>query len=360
MNFQDAEKTYRDLKQQHAAGKLTDEDFEEQVAQLSLQDAQGHWWMLGVETGEWYMHDGQQWNKAKPPIAPVPPAAPPIAPVPPTAPPIAPVAPAPPPPAASRAVVEASAAQKYTRSSDLPARRKSVAPAGSGKGLPTPTMIGIIAFVAVVALLFVVGGCFVINAMLGGSLTARATTTPTRALALLPTLTLEIPTDTPTLEITATETVTPTLAAAKPAATKKPAPTPAGPTATATLNVPPGVYVTNVETIPAKVNLGDTIGFKVSFLNTTGSIQTYNWYVKWYQCQEPCQDFKHSQGETLQMNSNVAPGTSTLTTSQNINLKAGIICNLIAIANYIDPVNQLPTPFQATKDDGHFSFTPCH
>jgi hypothetical protein len=230
---------------------------------------------------------------------------------------------------------------------------------GDGNRLPTPTLIGIIAFVAVVALLFVVGGCFVINAMLGGIATARATTTPTR----LPTLTLQVPTDTPlpppTIEVTATEQVTPTLAAAKPTATKKPAPTPTGPTATATLNVPPGVYVTNIETIPAKVNLGDTIGFKVSFLNTTGSIQTYNWYVKWYQCPEQCQDFKHSQGETLQMNSNVAPGTSSLSTSQNITLRTGISCDLIAIANYVDPVNQLPTPFQATKDNGHFSFTPC-
>jgi hypothetical protein len=362
LNFQDAEKTYRDLKQQHAAEKLTDEDFEAEVAKLSHQDAQGHWWQLGVETGEWYMHDGQQWNKAKPPIAPVAPAAPPPAPVPPAA----PVTPAAPtstrvPPVASTPAPVASASQKDTRDSVLPARRRRVAPAGSGDGnrLPTPTLIGIIAFVAVVALLFVVGGCFVINAMLGGIATARATTTPTR----LPTLTVQVPTDTPlpppTIEVTATEQVTPTLAAAKPTATKKPAPTPTGPTATATLNVPPGVYVTNIETIPAKVNLGDTIGFKVSFLNTTGSIQTYNWYVKWYQCPEQCQDFKHSQGETLQMNSNVAPGTSSLSTSQNITLRTGISCDLIAIANYVDPVNQLPTPFQATKDNGHFSFTPC-
>ncbi len=352
MNFQDAEKTYRDLKQQHAAEKLTDEDFEAQVAKLLHQDAQGHWWQLGVETGEWYMHDGQKWNKAKPPPAPVALAVPPPAPV---------ALAAPPPPADSVAAAEGGAAQKNTRASVLPARRERVAPAGrdNGKGLPTPTLIGIIAFVAVVAMLIVVGGYFVISGVLGGRATARATTTPTRSLALLPTLTLAVPIDTPlpppTIEVTAT------LAAAKPTATKKPAPpTPAGPTATATVNVPPGVYVTNLETIPAKVNLGDMIGFKVSFLNTTGSIQTYNWFVKVYQCPEQCQDFKHSHGETLQTNSNLATGTLALFTSQNINLRTGISCDLIAIATYVDPVNQLPTPFQATKDNGHFSFTPCN
>src|SRR5512135_2799058 len=71
LNFQDAENTYRGLKQQHAAGKLTDEEFEEQVTQLWCQDAQGRWWLIGAETGEWYMLDGEKWIKAQPPIAPV-------------------------------------------------------------------------------------------------------------------------------------------------------------------------------------------------------------------------------------------------------------------------------------------------
>jgi len=118
--------------------------------------------------------------------------------------------------------------------------------------------------------------------------------------------------------------------------------------------------VTDIETIPAKANIGDTIGFKVSFLNTTGSIQTYNWSVKVYRCPEQCEDFKHSYGATLTTNSNLPAGTAALPTSQNIDVKAGISCDLIAVAVYIDPVNQQPTPFQATQNEGHFSFTPCH
>ena len=408
MNFQDAEKIYRGLKQQNVAGKLSDAEFEAQVGELWCQDAQGTWWQIGVETGDWYMYDGQNWTKATPPSTPSAPAAPqtpsansvpsapPTPPAPstpaipppvpaasaaPVTPPPAPIAPSAPspapapvtpprapavsatplPPVASSAAVESGTAQQDTRDSVLPPQWERVAPAGSGKRLPTPVLVGIAAVVAVVAFALVIGGCFFITGLLGSGATARATTTPTRSLALLqspvPPTPTEVPTDTPlpssTIEVTPTHTAT------RPAV-RRPTPTPVGPTATATLNVPPGVYVTNVETVPAKVNIGDTIGFKVSFLNTTGSVQTYNWYVKWYECPEQCQDFKHSQGETLEMNSNLAPGSSTLSTSQNITIRPGIRCDLIAIANYIDPVNQLPTPFQSTKSDGHFSFTACH
>ena len=76
MNFQDAEKTYKDLKVQHDSGKLSDSTFEAEVGKLRMQDAQGRWWQIGVQTGEWYMHDGQKWNKAKPPVAATPPSEP--------------------------------------------------------------------------------------------------------------------------------------------------------------------------------------------------------------------------------------------------------------------------------------------
>ena len=414
MNFQDAEKAYRDLKQQYDAGKLTEEQLEEQVGNLLLQDEHGHWWQIGVESGDWYMHDGQNWHKAKPPAPPVPEAPPhvqvvppvpvaPVVPIPPaqvtppapvvpappvsvTLPPVravppAPVAPAapvtpvvtPPSPVAPSAqatvpvtspvpppapVVTAATRPAPTVRATPPSDLAAHVHKSESKGLPTPTKIGIIAF-AVVVLLFVVGGCLAINAMLGRGLIARATTTPTRSLTVIPKATLT-PFDTPlppTVEATATET--PTLA--KPTATRRPVTaTPAGPTATATVNVPPGVYVTNIETIPSKVNVGDTIGFKVSFLNTTGSVQTFNWLVKVYRCPEQCEDFKHSHGDTLTMNSNLPPGTSAFSTSQNVDVKAGISCDLVAVANYIDPVNQSPTPFQSTKNDGHIPFTPCH
>lgn len=70
MTFQDAEQTYRDFKTQHASGKLSDADFEAQVGKLRLQDSQGRWWQIGVQTGKWYVHDGRKWNEAKLPIEP--------------------------------------------------------------------------------------------------------------------------------------------------------------------------------------------------------------------------------------------------------------------------------------------------
>ena len=67
--FEEAEKTYRDLKAQHDAGKLSDTAFEAEVGKLRMQDAQGRWWQIGVQSGEWYMHDGKHWNKANLPTA---------------------------------------------------------------------------------------------------------------------------------------------------------------------------------------------------------------------------------------------------------------------------------------------------
>src|SRR5512135_2215536 len=80
MNFQEAEKAYQDLRAQYSAGKLSNTDFETEVSKLKVQDADGRWWQIGVQSGEWYVHDGQKWTKARPPnhgsASVVPPASP--------------------------------------------------------------------------------------------------------------------------------------------------------------------------------------------------------------------------------------------------------------------------------------------
>ena len=346
MNFQDAEKTYKDLKAQHAAGKLNDADFEAEVAKLRLQDSQGHWWQVGVSTGEWYMHDGQKWNKAKPPAAPVTGAEPSAAPE--------------------------GGDPKAKRSSVLPARLFSAAPAGRGGGMPRGALIVIIAVIAVVVVaILVAGGLFVSN-LVGGSSTAKVTTTPTRSLAILPspvipTITLARPTDTPlpppTIPVTTSEIVTPTRtpAAVRPTATKGPTAKPAGPTATATPNVPPGLYVTKVEANPAKPSIGSMLGFHVTFLNTTGSVQVYVWQVLVYKCPEQCDIYKNSYGRTLQMTSNIGTGTVVIDSAQNINLGAGLNCDLVAIPNFIDQTNQQVVPFTSLKGNPlYYSFNVCN
>src|SRR5512141_2983800 len=83
MNFQEAERAYQDLRAQYSAGKLNNSDFEAQVSKLKVQDSEGRWWQIGVQSGEWYMHDGQKWTKARPPAggaaAPSAPGGPPEA-----------------------------------------------------------------------------------------------------------------------------------------------------------------------------------------------------------------------------------------------------------------------------------------
>jgi hypothetical protein len=59
------------------AGRLNEEQFEDQLKDLMVQDAQGVWWMMGAETGQWHRNSGDGWVRADPPrstaFAPAPP-----------------------------------------------------------------------------------------------------------------------------------------------------------------------------------------------------------------------------------------------------------------------------------------------
>jgi hypothetical protein len=69
MDTSHSEGEYRRIKAQFEAGTLSEADFKAQLENLMLQDEQGRWWMIGYETGRWYVHDGQQWIRAEPPGA---------------------------------------------------------------------------------------------------------------------------------------------------------------------------------------------------------------------------------------------------------------------------------------------------
>ena len=75
--FQRAEDEYFRLRGQFAGGRITREQFEAALKELMPQDAQGRYWMLGAESGRWYVHDGKNWTEAQPPssAASPPPAA---------------------------------------------------------------------------------------------------------------------------------------------------------------------------------------------------------------------------------------------------------------------------------------------
>ena len=54
------------LKAQYEADALSEADFKARLEELMLQDEQGRWWMIGYETGQWYVNDGQRWVQAEP------------------------------------------------------------------------------------------------------------------------------------------------------------------------------------------------------------------------------------------------------------------------------------------------------
>ncbi len=66
MDFQEAESRYRQLRQQLSSGALTKEQFRAELQSLMLQDASGHYWALGADTGKWYVHDGTAWIPGDP------------------------------------------------------------------------------------------------------------------------------------------------------------------------------------------------------------------------------------------------------------------------------------------------------
>ncbi len=67
MDFSQVAAEFRTLKAQYDAGALSEADFKARLQELMLQDEQGRWWMIGYETGQWYVHDGEKWVQSEPP-----------------------------------------------------------------------------------------------------------------------------------------------------------------------------------------------------------------------------------------------------------------------------------------------------
>ena len=67
MTFTETETEFRQLKTQYDAGDLSETDFKARLQDLMIQDEQGRWWMIGYETGQWYVHDGEKWAQGEPP-----------------------------------------------------------------------------------------------------------------------------------------------------------------------------------------------------------------------------------------------------------------------------------------------------
>lgn len=64
--FRQAEDSYLRLKGQLAIGRMTREQFDAALKELMVQDAQGRYWMLGADSGKWYVYDGKSWVESNP------------------------------------------------------------------------------------------------------------------------------------------------------------------------------------------------------------------------------------------------------------------------------------------------------
>jgi len=56
------------LRQERAAGRLTEEQLRSRLQALMFQDDNGQWWMVGQQSGEWYRNEGGTWVRASPPL----------------------------------------------------------------------------------------------------------------------------------------------------------------------------------------------------------------------------------------------------------------------------------------------------
>ncbi|MCP4538122.1 MAG: hypothetical protein GY832_13355 [Chloroflexi bacterium] len=68
--FADVERQVEALRRQVRDRLLTEEECKVRMRKLMVEDADGNWWMVGYETGEWHCHDGTDWVRADPPSGP--------------------------------------------------------------------------------------------------------------------------------------------------------------------------------------------------------------------------------------------------------------------------------------------------
>ncbi len=64
--FRSVEEKYFMLRGKFEAGRISRAEFETALKDLIFQDAQGRYWMLGVDTGKWHTHDGAAWVEKDP------------------------------------------------------------------------------------------------------------------------------------------------------------------------------------------------------------------------------------------------------------------------------------------------------
>jgi hypothetical protein len=259
--FRKAEEEYFILRGKFDTGRIGKNLFELALKDMAVQDSKGRWWMIGADTGNWYVHDGKSWLAADPsreqvmqtPTTPVPPSTP-----------------------------------------GSPSSSKS-------SNLPLIAGIGCVAIICVGAAAFGAYALLNLNLRPGTSanaLTLAAASSPvvftTPTLPSLPTAPVStfVPTET---SILPTDT---------PFRTRIPS-------ATLTSTFPPGVYVVSIRTDPSPPKRRDEVVFYPLMLNTTGAVASYRIVVYIYrpdQINRMGESFSNLVSLPLGQSEQVAPG----------------------------------------------------
>ncbi len=65
-SFRKTQEIFTDTQTSYNAGQLTSEEYQAALTKLVVQDNDGDYWMLGVDSGDWYWYDGEEWNLRTP------------------------------------------------------------------------------------------------------------------------------------------------------------------------------------------------------------------------------------------------------------------------------------------------------
>lgn len=253
--FRKAEEEYFILRGKLDTGRIGKNLFELALRDSMVQDAEGRWWMLGPDTGNWYMHDGGKWVEADP------------------------------------AHVKVSDGVTTTAPKSSPG--KSSASESEPNRLPLFAGVGCIALVCIGLVIW--AGSWILNNPLRSSPTSIALSSPI------------LPVTTPTLSGVSFGTATPTIFS-----TETPTPTntrfiPPRPTNTLTPTFQPGVYVTAMRIDPPQPKRRFDMTFLATFLNTTGAVQNYRLVAFVYR-----PDQTRPMGQSFTNAVSIPPGTSEL------------------------------------------------
>jgi hypothetical protein len=66
MDYEQVERIFQKLKNQHDRGELDEDRFRVEVAKLMFQDSRGVFWMIDADDGTWYCNRGEAWEPGDP------------------------------------------------------------------------------------------------------------------------------------------------------------------------------------------------------------------------------------------------------------------------------------------------------